>query len=488
MNTIFIGTQRTFTQALSEYDGDVPGAETSAAEIQADIHKYYSQIEGYYGGEDVNQIFDAAYDDAQWVVLEWLEAIRFIKQYDAYAESSYGQEDIADFAHRAHIFYNIVQDKFNTTLCEGGLTWNPTLAPYKNAITNELFVSSSIAMYLYYPGDDNTDPYPSPNYTNRTLPFLPFLRAHDPLLLQNAQNGWTWFKSHNFTNSQGLVVDGFHISENQTTCDERNEMVYTYNQGVMLSGLRGLWEATGDTSYLSDGYNLINTVINATGWNNGEYGNATEWSGLGRAGIVEDYCDAPANCSQDALVFKGAYFEHLDLFCEPLPTQTPPVAGLTYVADQDLAESHVEKCNSYKPWIQHNAWAALNTRDDTGIIGEWWGASYTNTTQTPALKYAQPKPNGSMDVWNEPQLLSQAPWKCNGIGGCRQPSRYATSGRRAARLRRDREVKRRQSGEQVRTAETQAQGLAVVKAAANAALKRRALADYGDGDGGGAGY
>jgi hypothetical protein len=167
--------------------------------------------------------------------LEWLEAIKFIDQYNkAFPDDKLGKTDIARFAHRAHIFYNIVADKFNTTLCDGGLTWNPALAPYKNAITNELFVSSSIGMYLYFPGDSNTNPYPSPSYTNTTnmtLPPLQPLHAHDPSLLDNAIKEYQWFKTHNFTNAQGLIVDGFHISDNQTTCDERNEMVYSYNQG-----------------------------------------------------------------------------------------------------------------------------------------------------------------------------------------------------------------------------------------------------------------
>lgn len=64
-----------------------------------------------------------------------------------------------------------------------------------------------------------------------TLPPLLPLRAHNPLLLDNAVKGYEWFKTHDFTNAQGLIVDGFHISANQTTCDQRNEMVYTYNQG-----------------------------------------------------------------------------------------------------------------------------------------------------------------------------------------------------------------------------------------------------------------
>ena len=302
LDTLLAASDRSFTNALIEYDGNVPHAHTSASAIQGEIRKYFSEIEAYYGDEDTIQIFGAAYDDAQWVVLEWLEAIKFINQYDTYAKSVLGQNDIARFAHRAHIFYHIVQNQFNTSLCGGGLTWNPALASYKNAITNELFVSSSVGMYLYFPGDNNSNPYPSPKYintTNMTLPPLPGLKAHDPLLLNNAVKEYQWFKTHNFTNAQGLIVDGFHISANQTTCDERNEMVYTYNQGVVLSGLRQLWEATGDTTYLTDGYALIDVVVNATGWNSYDWAEAGQWAGLGRNGIMEDYCDAPANCSQD---------------------------------------------------------------------------------------------------------------------------------------------------------------------------------------------
>ena len=39
------------------------------------------------------------------------------------------------------------------------MSWNPYLEPYKNAITNELFISASIGMYLYFPGDDNDSPF-----------------------------------------------------------------------------------------------------------------------------------------------------------------------------------------------------------------------------------------------------------------------------------------------------------------------------------------
>ncbi|KAK0255100.1 hypothetical protein LTS09_009856 [Friedmanniomyces endolithicus] len=441
----------------------------------SEIKKYFHEIEAYYGDEDVIQIFNAAYDDAQWVVLEWLEAIKFINQYDDYVQSSFGQANVARFAHRAHIFYNIVQDQFDTSLCDGGVNWNPALATYKNAITNELYLASSIAMYLFYPGDSLSDPYPSPAYanaTNITLPDLPALAAHDPLLLQNAIEEYEWFKTHNFTNAQGLIVDGFHITDNQTTCDERNEMVYTYNQGVLLSGLRGLWDATGEESYLEDGHAFVSTTINATGWNARSSSAAHQWAGLGRNGVMEDYCDAPANCSQDNLIFKGIYFHHLGLFCEPLPTSTPLVAGLTKLASAELGSSHSKKCASYLPWIEHNAHAALATRNDSGIIGGWWGASYVGKTQEPWPIWASPKPSGSIDLWNEPWVLQQSPWTCQDLHGCYKDGRgggsLSLNGKRMAGLFAQRRAARRWAFNDEglgRTVETQASGLGVVKAA-----------------------
>ena len=477
MNTFVTSENILFTNVLAEYNGSVPDApQTSSASIESDVNTYFGQVGSYYGGEDTIEIFGAAYDDAQWVVLEWLEAIKFINQYDSDADSTLGQDMIADFAHRAHIFYNIVSGEFNTSTCGGGLTWNPALATYKNSITNELFISSSVGMYLYFPGDNNTDPYPSPDYTaetGNTLPDLPTLAAHDPSLLQNAIEEYNWFQSQAYYNDQGLIIDGFHVSDGQTNCDEPDTMIYSYNQGVMLSGLRGLWEATGNTTYLEDGYSLINTVINATGWSNNGSTLNPEWSGLGRNGIMEDYCDAPANCTQDDLVFKGAYFHHLDLFCEPLPTSDALIPGLTYTASADTANEHSQNCGGYAPWVEVNAQAALDTRNSTGIIGEWWGASALNETQGPHEGYAVPLPDGAVDIVNQPWLMSQAPWACNSTQG--ECGTQAQKDNLERRLSQSNDLERRQSVDQVTTVETQGQGLAVVIAAADFTLNRQAF-------------
>ena len=150
---------------------------------------------------------------------------------------------------------------------------------------------------------------------------------------------------------------------------------------MILDGLRGLWEATGDTTYLRHAYVLIDTVVNATGWHAHGYAEAGQWAGLGRNGILEDHCDAPANCTEDQQIFKGAYFQHLTLFCEELPIERPLVPGISKLASANLALHHRSKCDAYGRWVQHNAIAALSTRNEFGLFGQWWGASYASLTQ-----------------------------------------------------------------------------------------------------------
>ena len=64
LDTLLAASDRSFTNALVEYNGNVPGANTTAASIETEIQIYFSEIEAYYGDEDTMQIFGAAYDDA----------------------------------------------------------------------------------------------------------------------------------------------------------------------------------------------------------------------------------------------------------------------------------------------------------------------------------------------------------------------------------------------------------------------------------------
>jgi hypothetical protein len=194
------------------------------------------------------------------------------------------------------------------------------------------------------------------------------------------------------TNTGGLYTDGFHISgyanpsSNNTSCDERNNMVFTYNQGVLLTGQRGLWEATGAASYLVEGHNLIQNVINATGYslkNDQPHEDDSslaadtipKWYGLGRLGVMEDNCDASGTCSQDGQTFKGIFFHHLSYFCAPLKEPPPePKLSVDYETLKAVKRSHEEACSRYAGWLKWNAEAAMRTRDREGRFGMWWTA------------------------------------------------------------------------------------------------------------------
>ena len=285
------------------------------------------------------------------------------------------------------------------------MTWNPSLTPYKNAITNELFISASISMYLYHPGDTNTAPF-----------FLSpddepvFRKPHDPLHLANAIKAYRWLNQSGMQSPRtGLYQDGFHITgwrrySNGTIfpgtrhCDNLNTMVYTYNQGVLLTAHRGLWIATAARSYLEDGHELVDSVIRATGWPSLD----RRFHGLGRGGILEEFCDRWGRCSQDGQTFKGLFFHHLTEFCRPLgKMETEFMEAQDFGLDQSACEYHKARCAAYGAWIKHNAQAALMTADEMGRFGMWWGRAYPYATTTEGTMDSQRLPDGAIDYANE---------------------------------------------------------------------------------------
>jgi len=398
-----IGTY--LSAALSTISTSFPSL-SSPKEAENILNKFFSQLSASYFGQDAFALRQEAYDDMLWVVLGWLESIKFINTHSEahYSEKSenekvgwYGEQWTPAFAHRARLFWDIASQGWDTSLCNGGMIWSPYLTPYKNAITNELWIAASISMYLYFPGDKNTSPFGLPSTTDGVA------KAHDPKYLAAAIEAYKWLNDSNMTNSQGLYVDGYHISgwsnekprngsKPNTKCDSRNEQTYTYNQGVLLSGQRGLYEATGARSYLEEGHKLIENVIAATGWNLKHHSvfpedDATgrklgKWHGMGRSGVMEESCDSEAYCSQNGQTFKGIFFHHLTLFCSILPDHLVLPNELFLTKDLgsppsnplEVKKWHDKTCSRYGHWIKHNAKAALTTLDSDGKFGMWWGA------------------------------------------------------------------------------------------------------------------
>lgn len=355
------------------------------------INRYFAQTSAFYFGEDAFAVRNQAFDDMLWVVLGWLENIKLqnLHSWLHYSSRPYSENDYKErqwhgtqlspaVAHRANVFYQLASQGWDTVLCDGGMIWSPYLTPYKNAITNELFISASIGMYLYFPGDNIDSPFLED--ANR--------RPHNPVYLEAAIRGYRWLKESGMTTEAGLYGDGFHIKgwrnpmdPGTRKCDVFNRMVFTYNQGVVLSGLRGLWLATGISSYLEDGHELVENVIKATGWPDKEN---QDWKGLGRGGVLEEFCDSAGECSQNGHTFKGIFFHHLTEFCRPLSPEEeqflehfltfPPSDSQVNLREE--LQLHQAKCARYGPWIQHNANAALMTKNKEGKFGTWWGRQY----------------------------------------------------------------------------------------------------------------
>ncbi|KAI0103534.1 glycoside hydrolase family 76 protein [Daldinia grandis] len=411
LGTHVSGAVRSLSEALVHINLN----EASPIDLKLELNlvdKYFTQVAGYYFGQDAFAIRNEAYDDILWVVLGWLETIQLVDMHsdlhfksnekgdvtkpetskprginDFFSNQPYhGNLWVPAFAHRARVFWDLATHGWDTKLCGGGMVWNPRLLPYKNAITNELFIAASISMYLYFPGDDNTSPFFSAG-SPEASPRVPS-GPRDAKYLKAAVEGYKWLVDSKMTDRRGLYADGFHVSgysdtkNNNTKCDQRNDMVLSYNQGVLLTGLRGLWEATGASSFLTDGHNLIQNVIKATGYSIAwdaplenfmklRPGQLPRWRGLGRGGVMEDPCDASGTCSQDGQTFKGIFFHHLTAFCAPL---VAPDTNVDERAFDAVKGAHRRACSAYSGWLRHNALAALRTRDEHGKFGQWWTA------------------------------------------------------------------------------------------------------------------
>lgn len=167
-------------------------------------HRYFSHLVSFYHRQHTAALRLQAFDDQLWVVLSWLQAAEYATTTEP--------EWATPFRQRAEEFYDLAARGWDET-CGGGMLWRKDGPPYKNAITNELFITSSVEMYRHFP--------------------------HRREYLHNAMRAWIWLDSSGLRNSHGLYADGLH------NCTTIEATTWTYNQGVILTGLAGLSEFTG---------------------------------------------------------------------------------------------------------------------------------------------------------------------------------------------------------------------------------------------------
>jgi predicted alpha-1,6-mannanase (GH76 family) len=183
------------------------------------------------------------YDDEGWWALAWL---------DVY--SLRGGRPYLDMA--KSIFADMTGGWSDA--CGGGIWWKKN-EHYKNAIANELFLSVATQLALISHG-----------------------KARAAYLLW-AEKEERWFLSSGMINGDSLVNDGLDAS-----CRNNGKTTWTYNQGVLLSGLVRLNELTHDEPLLQQAERIATAVTQ----------HLTD-----AQGVVHDPCEP--NCGADGVQFKG---------------------------------------------------------------------------------------------------------------------------------------------------------------------------------------
>jgi predicted alpha-1,6-mannanase (GH76 family) len=193
------------------------------------------------------------FDDSGWWALAWIAA------YDLTGEDRYLGAARTIFAHN--------QGGWDDT-CGGGVWWNQE-RKYKNAITNELFLTLAALLHQRLPGDRE-------------------YRAW-------AMRAWEWLDASGMIGPDGLVNDGL-----TPACANNGGTPWTYNQGVILGGLAALYEITGDQAYLRQGEMIADAVLGTL---------------TGPPGILAEPCES-SGCNGDQTQFKGIFVRYLHDFCQ----------------------------------------------------------------------------------------------------------------------------------------------------------------------------
>ena len=144
------------------------------------------------------------FDDNLWWALAWVTAC------DLTGDERYRAAAQAIFAHSL--------GGWDDT-CGGGLWWNEK-RDYKNAITNELFLTLAALLAARVPGKQEYRDW--------------------------AARAWEWLLGSGLIGPSGLVNDGLTAA-----CVNNGDTTWTYNQGVIVGGLAVLHDITADGGYLA---------------------------------------------------------------------------------------------------------------------------------------------------------------------------------------------------------------------------------------------
>lgn len=196
-------------------------------------------------------------DDDGWWALTW------IKAYDMTGRERYLE--------MAKTIFESMSNNWDNT-CGGGVWWKKERT-YKNAITNQLFMTVAIRLHQRSPGDGR--------------------------YMQWANRTWQWLQNTGMLNRQNLFNDG--LDDN---CRNNGQTTWTYNQGVILGALVDMYRTTNDRGYLNQAEAIADAAI----------------ASLAPNGVLREPCEP--DCGDDGPQFKGIFMRNLAYLYKTLPKRS----------------------------------------------------------------------------------------------------------------------------------------------------------------------
>lgn len=243
-------------------------------------------------------------------------------------------------------YYKICNQEWDI---EGGVWWNDKrgIEGYKNSITNELWLSFVMLMYIANGHQDYLD------WGNTT---------------------WNWLKNSGLICPDNLVSDGLP--------EQKHNQKWTYNQGVILSGLANLYQFSSPIESLKEqGFAISNAVTRLLTLDGILDEKDVE------NGIIKENGD-------DADIFKGIYMKNLGYFLSVFqdnPSYSRLNQFMEYNANhvQNNSDKNNNKINAY--WVGSKQ--LFNAASQGSGIQLYIGTDAAGRKNQPLWSYVRVVPN-----------------------------------------------------------------------------------------------
>ncbi len=282
--------------------------------------RYHAVIRNTFEKHREGCFWSHHYDDQGWWALTWINANDLV-------------HDTAYLKMAETIFHQMLRG-WDEKVCGGGIWWNED-KQYKNAITNELFLTIAARLYL---------------------------RTDKEEYFVWAQKEWEWFLRSGMINEHHLVNDGLRLSD----CCNNGDTTWTYNQGVILGAVIEMGNMSNHRHPWGEGsLDMLRIAV--------EIADAAITTLVDENGNLREPVAIALN-DRDAPQFKGIFIRNLAYFY------------LMYVSLTRVEASYYER---YKKFIMSNVdaiWEKNRTHENT--FGLKWGGPIDTTDaarQTSAL-------------------------------------------------------------------------------------------------------